>query len=87
MTMPEEISRALIQVAVVAILGCGPIVAALLHGCLRRIEHKLDINTAVTKRNMQLMQEAKTELKAREKRHRSTDNAAQVDATEERFNP
>jgi hypothetical protein len=85
--MPEEISRALIQVAVVAILGCGPIVAALLHQCLRRIEHKLDINTAVTKRNMQMIQEAKTELKARQKRYEKTGVDAPLDTTEEHFNP
>jgi predicted dehydrogenase len=85
--MPEEISRALIQVAVVAILGCGPIIAAALHGCLRRIEHKLDINTAVTKQNMQMIKEAKTELKARQKRYDTPNSAAPLDPAEERLNP
>ncbi len=84
--IPPEITQALIQAAVVFIAAAPPIIIVALRGCLLRIEAKLDRNTALTQRNIQLTRETQTTLNSRDREHRKSDASAAPDAAQENLN-
>jgi hypothetical protein len=84
MNVPHQIIEASIQATIVIIAATPPIVIMALRGCLQRIEAKLDRNTALTQRSIQLSRETQTTLNTRDREHRRTDANSAPDATEER---